>query len=191
MIERTLEGVLGYPPDEVVQFAVGFDVTTGGGRAWAQAATMLRDALDADAPELVVRPLEELVVGQLLAAQPHNFADRIDGGARPARPRTLARVLERIDADPAPPYALSDLARIAGTSVRSLQAAFAEHLGLSPMAYLRRVRLARAHQDLQTSAAADCSVADVAYRWGFGHVPRFAAAYRERYGVPPSQTLRS
>ena len=29
------------------------------------------------------------------------------------------------------------------------------------------------------------TVTDVAYRWGFGHVPRFAAAYRERYGAHP------
>ena len=41
------------------------------------------------------------MVGQLLVAQLHNFSDRIDDSERPARPRTLARVLERIDDDPA------------------------------------------------------------------------------------------
>ena len=80
---------------------------------------------------------------------------------------------------------MSDLARTAGTSVRSLQAAFADHLGMSPTGYLRRVRLARAHQELHAAEPGDGrSVADIAYQWGFGHVPRFAAAYRERYGVP-------
>jgi AraC-like DNA-binding protein len=33
-------------------------------------------------------------------------------------------------------------------------------------------------------------VADAAYRWGFNHLGRFAAAYREKYGVSPSRTVR-
>jgi transcriptional regulator GlxA family with amidase domain len=97
-----------------------------------------------------------------------------------------------IERDPAAALTAADLAHEAGTSVRSLQAAFTEHLGMSPTAYLRRVRLARAHADLRTATPGDGqSVTDIAYRWGFGHVPRFAAAYRERYGCAPSQTLRS
>jgi hypothetical protein len=47
-------------------------------------------AFDGDAPELVLRPLEELVVGQLLAAQPTNFSGRLTGDPRPARPRLLS-----------------------------------------------------------------------------------------------------
>jgi transcriptional regulator GlxA family with amidase domain len=192
VVERTVESVLGYPPDEAVRFAVAFDVTSSAGRRWLRSVAMLRDALDEGAPDLVVRPLEELIVGQLLAAQPHNFTDRLDGSPRPARPRVLRRVIECIEADPAAPHTVADLALVVGTSARSLQAAFAENLGLSPMAYLRRVRLARAHEDLQAAVSGGGqSVADIAFRWGFGHVPRFAAAYRERYGVPPSQTLRS
>ena len=35
------------------------------------------------------------------------------------------------------------------------------------------------------------SVAAVAARWGFTHLGRFAIEYRRRFGVHPSQTLRS
>ena len=35
------------------------------------------------------------------------------------------------------------------------------------------------------------TVSEVAYRWGFTHLGRFAGAYRERFGETPSQTLRS
>ncbi|PKV90991.1 AraC family transcriptional regulator [Amycolatopsis echigonensis] len=193
VVERTVEAALGSPPDEAVHFAVGFDLTGSPGRNWLRAVLLLRDAVDSGAPDLVLRPLEELVVGQLLAAQPNNFSDRLlHDAARPARPRMLSRVIDVIDADPAAPHTVADLARIGGTSVRSLQAAFSEHLGLTPTEYLRRVRLARAHQDLQNAAPGDgLSVSDIAFRWGFGHVPRFAAAYRERYGQLPSQTLRT
>ena len=56
--------------------------------------------------------------------------------------------------------------------------------------YLRNIRLARAHQDLQEADPSSTTVAAIAYRWGFSHVPRFATAYRERYGELPSATIR-
>jgi AraC-like DNA-binding protein len=34
------------------------------------------------------------------------------------------------------------------------------------------------------------TVAAVAHRWGFAHLGRFAYAYRARFGVSPSETLR-
>lgn len=41
------------------------------------------------------------------------------------------------------------------------------------------------------AAARDGSatVSEIAYRWGFGNLGRFAAQYRQRYGHPPSRTL--
>jgi transcriptional regulator GlxA family with amidase domain len=58
------------------------------------------------------------------------------------------------------------------------------------MSYLRRVRLHHAHMDLQAADPARRSVSDVALYWGFTHLGRFAASYRERYERPPSSTLR-
>ncbi len=88
------------------------------------------------------------------------------------------------------PWRAAELARLAGTSVRQLHEGFRRHLGLSPMVYLREVRLMRAHEDLVAADQGLRSVSDVAYRWGFGHPGRFAADYRRRYGQLPSDTLR-
>ncbi|WP_207954623.1 helix-turn-helix domain-containing protein [Saccharopolyspora elongata] len=44
------------------------------------------------------------------------------------------------------------------------------------------------HAELRTGAD---SVSDVAHRWGFTHLGRFASSYRKRFGVHPSQTLRN
>jgi AraC-like DNA-binding protein len=58
------------------------------------------------------------------------------------------------------------------------------------MEFLRDVRLERVHQEL-ADAGADITVTAVALRWGFGHLGRFAVAYRRKYGRSPSDTLRS
>jgi AraC-like DNA-binding protein len=63
-------------------------------------------------------------------------------------------------------------------------------LDTTPMAYLRTVRLARAHRDLLDHGPGQDTVTAVAYRWGFSSTSRFSAYYRETYGVTPKQTLR-
>ena len=58
--------------------------------------------------------------------------------------------------------------------------------------YLRRVRLALAHQQLRTAdPASGVTVAAVARQWGWASPSQFSAAYRRQFGLPPSQTLRS
>ena len=58
------------------------------------------------------------------------------------------------------------------------------------MAYLRDVRLRRAHQSLLEADPSTTSVASIAYQWGFTNLGRFAAAHTARYDEPPAATLR-
>lgn len=88
------------------------------------------------------------------------------------------------------PVTPADAARAAGIHTRTLQQATQRHLGMSPSAYLRDIRLERAHRDLRASSPGSESVAAIARRWGFGNLGRFAAAYGDKYGQKPSQTLR-
>ncbi|WP_344411955.1 helix-turn-helix transcriptional regulator, partial [Pseudonocardia ailaonensis] len=84
---------------------------------------------------------------------------------------------------------LADLAAAVGVTARSLQRGFRETLGVSPMAYVRGARLDRVHAELQ-AAQGPAAVTGVATRWGFFHLGRFAAQYRERFGELPSDTAR-
>ncbi|MEU1277367.1 helix-turn-helix transcriptional regulator [Streptomyces sp. NPDC005805] len=88
------------------------------------------------------------------------------------------------------PVSVADMAVAAGVSPRTLQDRFRSGLGTTPAAYLRRLRLDRAHRDLLRIAdgSASGTVAEVATRWGFTHLSRFAAYYREAYGQVPSRT---
>ena len=83
-----------------------------------------------------------------------------------------------------------DIAEAAHVSVRAVQLAFRRHLGTTPMAYLRRVRLDHTHRALVAADARHTTVAAVAAQWGFTNHSRFTAVYRATYGVLPSTTLR-
>lgn len=123
-----------------------------------------------------------LMTGFILAMHPDRDT------ATPVRPRIVNRVLERLQADPGHPWTASEMADIAGVSVRRLQEGFREYVGATPSACLRDIRLTHAHQELQAADAV--TVAEVAARWNFTNTGRFAAAYRRKYGHSPSETLQ-
>ena len=75
-------------------------------------------------------------------------------------------------------------------TLRAVQHTFQRHLGTTPMAYLRRVRLDRARQELRAASPAHATVTQIANRWGFSSPSRFTAHYRAAYGELPRDTLR-
>ena len=58
-----------------------------------------------------------------------------------------------------------------------------------PKQYLHARRLAGVRRELRL-APSEVRVVDVANRWGFWHMGRFAADYRKQFGEQPSETLR-
>ncbi|MER5886263.1 AraC family transcriptional regulator [Streptomyces sp. NPDC001941] len=126
---------------------------------------------------------------RLLAASLLGCMPRPHGPAVPdAYPATLRRAVDYIHAHAHQPVALSDITTAAQVTARALQYAFAQ-IRTTPLAYLRDVRLARAHDDLRDARPGSATVTDVASRWGFAHPGRFAAYYRSAYGTNPSATL--
>ncbi|MEU9233952.1 helix-turn-helix transcriptional regulator [Streptomyces subrutilus] len=111
--------------------------------------------------------------------------------SRDATSDTLRRASAFIEDNAHRDITLAEIAASVPVTPRAVQYAFARHAGTTPLGHLRRVRLARAHHDLRNADPATTRISDVALRWGFAHQGRFAAAYRERYGVPPSVTLHS
>ena len=85
---------------------------------------------------------------------------------------------------------VTDLCAAAGVSERSLQYAFKEIMGMSPLAYLTRVRLHRVRQALLAAAPGSTTVSAEALDGGFWHLGEFSRAYRDCFGELPSETLR-
>ena len=108
-----------------------------------------------------------------------------------AQPRTLRRAIAFIHENAHRDIGLRDIAAAISVTPRSVQYIFRRHLSTTSLEYLRRVRLDRAHRDLQAADPAVDTVMAIAGRWRFGHPGRFSIAYREAFGTPPSQTLRA
>ncbi|BBY11733.1 AraC family transcriptional regulator [Mycobacterium marseillense] len=138
---------------------------------------------------LVAMPFVDGLVRGLLLAVDHPDREAVANGVGTAPPGAIRAAIDIIESEAHLPTTVSSLAARSHVSVRSLQEGFRSSLGMSPMAYLREVRLRHAHQALIESDPADVTVASVAYRWGFTNLGRFAAAHAERYGEIPSVTL--
>lgn len=164
------------------------DLRTDGGRTWiGLLASIGTEALRNPGlarDERVARRLAATLTAAFVAA---SFPE--EPGCGTVRPRIVSRVLEAMEADPARDWTAADLAREAGVGIRRLQQGFRRYVGRTPSAELLAIRLARVHADLLAGRVG--TVGEAASRWGFTHLGRFAAAYRERYGVAPSDTLRA
>jgi AraC-like DNA-binding protein len=139
---------------------------------------------------LVGLPLIDALVRGLLFAAEHPHLNALTEQRQLSAPRAVRIAVDIIEEEAHLPLTLSSIAARSHISVRTLQQSFQRHLGTSPMALLREVRLRRAHQTLLESDPSSVTVASVAYGWGFTNLGRFAAAHAARYGETPIEALR-
>lgn len=85
---------------------------------------------------------------------------------------------------------LTDLCHALGTSSRALCYGFQEMFGMSPMAYLKLLRLQRVHRVLKNAEPSHKTVTEIASQFGFCHLGYFARDYRQVFGELPSETLK-
>jgi AraC-like DNA-binding protein len=193
-LERQLGALLDAPIRSPLRPGSNLDVTRGPGHGWTRLILLLADEISSPSGmvfgPLVAGPLCESILNGFLLTTDHQYRDALERPRPRWAPRTVKRVIDAIQAHPDQPLTATALAESAGVSVRCLQDAFQRHVGMSPMTYLRWVRLARTHDDLRRADPRQATVANIAHRWGFTHLGRFAAAYRARYGAAPSETLR-
>ena len=193
-VDDALSAALGREVLSQIEFDTTISTTTYEARAWTNMLAMLVEQLFRPdsllSQPLVTMPFVDCLVRGLLmvAGHPHRTALKQET-PRPA-PQAVRTVIELIEAEPALPWTVSTLAARGYVSVRSLQAGFQRYTGVSPMVYLRQVRLRHAHQDLLRSDPSIETVTSVAARWGFNDLSRFGALHKARYRETPAVTLR-
>jgi AraC-like DNA-binding protein len=145
----------------------------------------------ADSPLLVSSAADMLAAVTLQTFPNTALTDPTIEDRHDAHPATLARAIAFIEENAHTDISISDIAAAAYVSVRAVQLAFRHHRDMTPLEYLRQVRLDHAHRDLLAANPETETVTGIAYRWGFPSASRFSAYYRRRYGGTPSQTLRN
>ena len=105
------------------------------------------------------------------------------GPIRGALPRWLARVHERLVADPTPPRH-AELAALADVHPVYLGRVFRHHFGMSMGAYARRLRLEWAAQQL---SGTNDPLSRISFRAGFADQSHFTREFRRYAGVTPRQ----
>lgn len=146
--------------------------------------TLLRDAvdrvLDDELPDAERRALKRRVARVVLSTYTR---------ARSDVEQRMHRAIAFVHEHASDPITVADIADACGLSERGLQDLFRRRLAITPMHYLREARLDRVHLELATGGRRIVTVREVAHRWQFAHLGRFAAAYRARFGESPRETL--
>ncbi|PMS22583.1 AraC family transcriptional regulator [Trinickia dabaoshanensis] len=82
-----------------------------------------------------------------------------------------------------------EVASHVGVTERAMQAAFKNHLGLSPSELIRRQRMERIRGDLLDDGAPVTRLLDVANKWGVRHRSTLINGYRRVFQEAPSETM--
>lgn len=88
------------------------------------------------------------------------------------------------------PLTLTDLCEALGTSSRALCYGFQEMLEMSPMSYLKILRLQSVHRALKFAEPGHKTITEIATQFGFYHLGYFAHDYKKMFGELPSATLK-
>ncbi|HJV25282.1 MAG TPA: helix-turn-helix domain-containing protein [Aromatoleum sp.] len=152
----------------------------------ADSCAVLGDAIGTPA---VAHRLRDSVLALL---GPH-IVDRLSVTA-PSRPEgshveVVRRARELVSAHQDDPPSIRELCLALGVSRRWLQLSFNAVLQMSPLAYLRAMRLDRARRML-ASGATGVQVKNAVEAYGFWHLSRFSRDYRDLFGELPSETLQ-
>jgi AraC-like DNA-binding protein len=144
-----------------------------------------------NAPEIIDQPEAARGLEQALTEAMVNCL-----ASRDVRENTLAQaqhavVMRRfrrvVEQNPEHPLYIPEICRRIGVSSRTLQACCHEHLGMGPKHYLLLRRMHLARQALR-QAASDTTVTEIATRYGFWQLGRFAVEYQSLFGESPSAT---
>jgi len=157
-------------------------------KPWFEAVSFLFSTpsfIEAGSRDLALLKYMEGVLCRLLHISPLSQVMNQPRSAAASRDVRKAEIF--IQANASANISLADIAKAAEVNIRTLQVNFQRYRNVTPMEYLRNVRLERARDLLMSGTV---QVADAASDNGFSHQGRFATLYRARFGEAPSGTQK-
>jgi transcriptional regulator GlxA family with amidase domain len=118
------------------------------------------------------------------------LATNLDFSSKDAHEPKLLRVMNHIEKNLKDEISTEALTNLANMSLRSLYLLFDQRVGVTPRQYIVRRKLERIRTALLDPDYRVRSVTELALDYGFTHLGRFSAEYKEQFAELPSQTLR-
>ncbi len=131
---------------------------------------------------------QAMMVGYLMGSR-HNYSERLHKPDPAIAPWQVRRAAEFIEQSWNQPITIEALSSVTQSSAKTLFVQFKRSYGVSPMVFVRQVRLRRAQEALSRPEAGT-TVTDVGLSCGFSNLGYFAKAYFDMFGERPSETLR-
>jgi AraC-like DNA-binding protein len=136
--------------------------------------------------------MASLLMSGLLTCLDHNYREELaNGGRRSAKPAYVSRAQEFLKQNVSRPIGPEDVATAVRVSTRALFVGFKTYLNTTPMRYLKDLRLDLVRETLSRLDPQRASITSVAMDYGFHHLGHFCAAYKERFGEQPRETLHN
>ncbi|MEI3865814.1 AraC family transcriptional regulator [Microbacterium sp. CCNWLW134] len=151
----------------------------------ADAVDRLLGLLDTpeDAPVLLPLIIRELTLRLLQSDQ----APRLHAAAEHAHADAVSTAIDHFAADLARPWTVDDAAALCHVSPATLTRRFREITGLTPMRYLKRLRLGEARRVMLTEGR---SASQAAFAVGYLSAAHFSRDYRAAYRLPPTRDMQ-
>lgn len=187
-----LEEILKRPVEIPINFDPVMDGQTGASASWWRLVGHFVSEHESGGAlfdqTLFSRDIETSLVRGLILAQKNNYTDEVQESLLGKLPSYLLKAKEFIHANAREDVHLEDIESAAGVSRFKLFDGFRKHMGMSPMAYLKKLRLSEVRKQL-LKGGRGINISTVATEWGFNHLGRFASEYRKLFNEMPSATM--
>ncbi len=192
-LELQMEQHLGRHLEEPVKFvpAVPLDTSSAGEiTSLLRYMTMTLSETGGISGSLIAKKhMASLLISALINCLDHNYQEELAEGKAWPRPAYIAKAQKFMRMNFAEPIGPEDIARAIDLSARAVYAGFKAYLNTTPMRYLKDLRLDMVHQALTSFESNRTSVTTIAMNCGFSHLGHFCAAYKQKFGELPHETL--
>ncbi|RTL50150.1 MAG: AraC family transcriptional regulator [Rhodocyclaceae bacterium] len=134
-------------------------------------------------------PLRLFLASKLFEWFPHDIESQTRYGQRDIE-NFFSVVDSYIDAHIYEDITADSLSTVCMVTRRTLYNLFSHGRGIAPTAYIKQKKLKKINEILQSSSITNCSVTKVALDFGFTHLGRFSAEYKQLFGEFPSDTIK-
>ncbi len=137
---------------------------------------------------LAVKNLQQALITAMLHVLPNNYSKLLldDSTVIPPTPKLIKSAISFIMQNSECPITLSDIAKHSSVSVRALQLGFKKYRGMTPLEYIRGVRLESVNLALSDPLNL-MTTKELALKAGFTNYYLFSKYFYQKYGLFPDK----